>query len=316
MKRLIWFAPVVVLVGCGGGGGGGGSGSAGVTPFSTWSAITPNSTVRVDGNSQEVSYTANSSTDRVTSVSSVSPNQDGAYYQSSYGSDGRANAVDLRSAKGTTVSWSTAKGDTIARIASGPYAGINAAISAGEGANAGLSAEPLLNGWNYQSFGVWITGRGQGSGTAGAMSVGNPTAVNTMPQSGTATYSGSTGGIYLGPAGEYFLTTSNMSANVNFGSRQISFATSGTVGATPNMVLGGNSPVSVPALNISGLLAYSADSTQFSGVVKSAGGANANQMSGTAVGKFYGPSAREIGGTFSMKGSGMETFAGAFGGKR
>lgn len=120
-------------MGCGGGGGGGGSGSAGVTPFSTWSAITPNSTVRVEGNSQEVSYTANSSTDRVTSVSSVSPNQDGAYYQSSYGSDGRANAVTLRSAKGTTVSWSTAKGDTIARIATGPYAGINAAISAGEG---------------------------------------------------------------------------------------------------------------------------------------------------------------------------------------
>jgi hypothetical protein len=316
MKQVWLVGLTIALAGCGGGGGGGGGGSASVTPFSTWSAITPNSTVRVEGSSQEVSYTADPVADLVTSVSAVSPNRDGAYYQASYGADGFANAVTIRSAEGTTINWSTANGDTITRIASGPYAGLNLALSAGEGANAALSAEPLLNGWNYQSFGVWITGRGQGSGTAGVVSVGSASPVNAIPQTGSATYIGSAGGIYTSPTGVYFLTASDMRADVNFGARQLNFQTTNTIGAAPSMITTSTPPVAVPGLNVNGTLTYAAGSNQFSGTVTSASSSNQTPMSGSAVGKFYGPAASEIGGTFSMTGAPGEVFAGAFGGKR
>jgi hypothetical protein len=38
-------------------------------------------------------------------------------------------------------------------------------------------------------------------------------------------------------------------------------------------------------------------------------------MTGVATGKFYGPTAQEIGGTFAVTGGGASYF-GAFGGKR
>jgi hypothetical protein len=318
MKKILLFTSIASLIGCGGGGGGGGSSSnsGGVTPFTSWSAVTPNSTVRVEGSSQEVSYTANASTDQVTSVSAVSANQSGAYIQPTVGPDGRTTALTFGSARGTTATWNTANGDTLTQIVSGPYAGINVAVSSGQGSNVAVAADPFLNGWNYQTFGVWITGRGTGSGTAGALSVGNQTALTSIPQSGTATYIGGAGGTYLAPTGEYFVTAADMTANVNFGNRQINFATTGTVGATPNMIATGTAPVNVAALNLTGQLAYSAGANQFSGSVQTAGGAGGTPLTGTATGNFYGPSAAEIGGTFGLNGSGMETFAGAFGGKR
>jgi hypothetical protein len=67
-------------------------------------------------------------------------------------------------------------------------------------------------------------------------------------------------------------------------------------------------------LNLSGTLSYLAGSNQFSGTV------NTTSMSGIATGKFYGPSAQEIGGTFSVSngtvGSGGSAYIGGFGGKR
>ena len=38
---------------------------------------------------------------------------------------------------------------------------------------------------------------------------------------------------------------------------------------------------------------------------------------GTVTGKFYGPAANELGGTFAVRaGAGVESYAGAFGSKR
>lgn len=39
-------------------------------------------------------------------------------------------------------------------------------------------------------------------------------------------------------------------------------------------------------------------------------------MSGRADGRFYGPNAEEIGGVFETRGSGVEVYGGAFGGRR
>ena len=41
-----------------------------------------------------------------------------------------------------------------------------------------------------------------------------------------------------------------------------------------------------------------------------------NGMSGNANGKFYGPTANEVGGTYAVSGSGLGSFVGGFGGKR
>jgi hypothetical protein len=61
-----------------------------------------------------------------------------------------------------------------------------------------------------------------------------------------------------------------------------------------------------------GNLVYLAGTNRFSGDIKTAGG-----LPGTASGRFYGPAATEIGGTFIAKAAtGVETFVGAFGAKK
>jgi hypothetical protein len=65
------------------------------------------------------------------------------------------------------------------------------------------------------------------------------------------------------------------------------------------------------SLNMTGTLNYSPGSNQFSGAVSTAGG-----MTGTAQGRFFGPAAEEIGGTFSVTGPGVQSYGGAFGGAR
>jgi hypothetical protein len=64
-------------------------------------------------------------------------------------------------------------------------------------------------------------------------------------------------------------------------------------------------------LNMSGTLSYVSGSNQFSGAITTTNG-----MTGSAKGRFYGPSAQEIGGTFSVTGSGVQSYGGAFGGSR
>jgi hypothetical protein len=62
-------------------------------------------------------------------------------------------------------------------------------------------------------------------------------------------------------------------------------------------------------LNIQGTLSYAGGSNDFSGPVSS------SALTGSARGQFYGPAANEIGGTFGLKGVGVEGYLGAFGAK-
>jgi len=64
MKKTVFsLASGLLIAGCGGGsGGGGGGGSIQTVPFTSWSAVQPNTTTVVSGSSQEVSYLANAST--------------------------------------------------------------------------------------------------------------------------------------------------------------------------------------------------------------------------------------------------------------
>jgi hypothetical protein len=65
------------------------------------------------------------------------------------------------------------------------------------------------------------------------------------------------------------------------------------------------------SLRMTGTLNYASGSNQFSGAISTDGG-----MTGSATGRFYGPAAQEIGGTFSATGPGVQSYGGAFGGAR
>lgn len=301
-QKLKLSIPAVVslfLVACGGGGGGGGPSY--VTPTSWTDAIRPNVLVTVTGDSQQGTYSWNSGTNKITS-DTYGNVQTGATYTAAYDSNGYANYVRVQTASGTDFTLTTSNSTFgVLRI----NTAINAIVS-NDGTIIALSAEPSRFGWNYQSFGVWATGAGTGSGTAGAASVGWATPGSSVPTSGSATYSGYSGGRYVAADGSYFYTSSTVSANTNFATRSIAFSTSSTQTTSDLINLTNNN-----GLNMSGTLTYAANSNQFTGSVTTTGG-----LSGTVTGRFYGPAAQEIGGMFSVSGSGVNLYGGAFGAKR
>lgn len=326
MKKIaIGMCFLTILAGCGGGGGGSSSGGSGggsssQPTFTSWGAIKPNTTTAVSGTSQEVSYTANPATDLVTSLSPLTPNESGATYFLTTNANNQASAISIRSARGTTVTFNNANRSTLAsavRYFPTPqfFATYTGAIT-GDGTSAALAADERAAGWNYQSYGVWISGRGTGAGTAGAASVGALTQAGNIPTVGSATFRGTSAGIYVGPQGNYLITTAFMNADVSFANRTVNLSTINTSAASAASIINGSFGTSTPALNISGSLSYAPGTNSISGAVTTAGSSNGTPMTGTAKGAFFGPNANEIGGTFGVKGTGMETFAGGFGGKR
>jgi hypothetical protein len=295
---LITCTPVV-LVACGGGGGGGSSST--LAPFVRWSSVAAGSTYAISGDSMQGTYTWNSGTDRVTAVTTAAQ-QSGATFTETFNSSGIVQSVRIQTASGTDISFARGT-DTFGVLLINND--INAVISADQTKYA-LAPEPTAMGWEYQSFGIWVTGAGTGSGTYGAASVGAATAGGSVPTTGTANYTGYTGGRAVANDGQYFFTSSSMSAATNFATRSISFATTNTY-TTPDLL----TQSAASSLNMTGTLTYSAGSNQFTGNVSTTGG-----MTGTATGRFYGPTAQEIGGTFGVSGAGVLNYGGAFGGKR
>lgn len=289
------------LTACGGGGGGGG---VTYTPFTTWSSVAAGSTIVASGDSQQGTYSWNAGTNKITAVSSAAQ-QAGATFTESFDSSGVAKTVRFQTASGTDITF-TRGVDTFGYLNINTYfwAIISPNLS---NQNYAIMADPSQIGWNYQSFGIWTTGAGSGSGTFGAASVGSATAAGSIPTTGTATYNGYAGGRYVASDGSYYYTLAAMTTSANFATRQLSFATPYTE-QTPDLVTSSINS----SLNMTGTLSYAPGSNQFSGNITTAGAV----MSGTATGRFYGPSAQEIGGTFSVTGSGLQSYGGAFGGQR
>lgn len=171
--------------------------------------------------------------------------------------------------------------------------------------------------FNYQSFGYWLVSGSFGSATVTAMSFGSPTPASGVPTTSGATYNGRSGGVYVDPTGQLFTYSGGMTSIVNFGTRSISFATTVT---SVNAVSGGTLPA-FGSLAVNGTLTYTAvSSPQFSGPVTAPGAFGGGGLSGTANGSFYGPTAQEIGGVFSLNNTSLtptrEAIVGGFGGKR
>ncbi len=292
--KLTLLVLPIVLTACGGGGGTSAT-------FTSWGAVTPSSSITINGISQSGTYTWNSGTDRVITVTSDAA-KTGASASFTYGPGGAVTAVAITPKDSTALSFTTPP-DTFGQLIINNN--IDAFVSA-DGTKYALAANPYDFGWNYQSFGIWTTGAGTGSGTHGAMSAGAETAGSAIPTAGTATYTGYAGGRYVNAIGQYWFTGANMSADANFTTRSIAFSTTGTT-VTPDLV----AQTANNNLNMTGTLSYSAATNNITGNITTTGG-----LTGTVTGRFYGPSAQEIGGVFSASSGSLEKYGGAFGGKR
>lgn len=169
-----------------------------------------------------------------------------------------------------------------------------------------LADAPAL-GWDYQSFGAW-NGIGDQADGMVATTFGAATPASAVPAAGAATFTGRLAGLYVSSAGQGSLAAANLSVQADFSSRSLTLKSDSTFTSRD---LAAGAPA--PQLNLSGTLTYAPGSSVFSGTLANAGGT----MSGSSNGRFYGPAAQELGGTFALRsGTTPESFVGAYGARR
>jgi hypothetical protein len=309
-RGALWLTTIVVLGGCGGGGGGEQPNLPPVAqPFTSWSAVQPNSKVTAQGTSQTMAATFTVDTNgnvTVTSPPSFSVDTSASSATLTFDANSKLTGLQINTPAGS-VSWDSTL------LGGGSVSCSNGVCTASRGSSEAVTIDPYFVGWNYQSFGVWQTGPTT-SGTFGAMSFGAPTPVSglpSVPPGVTLTYTGLTAGIYVAANGQLSGTSANMSAIVDFNNRSVAFTTSQTTLSTPSGTL-----TARPELNLIGTLTYPNGSAQFTGTVNTNTIDPNFQLHGNATGRFYGPAAQEIGGVYNLKGTGVQSMGGAFGGKQ
>lgn len=167
--------------------------------------------------------------------------------------------------------------------------------------------DPSAAGWTYQTFAHYIDPKGHVY--QGYQSLGDETAFATLPAKGTATYKGISTA-YVVTDNDNRQLTSNVMAIVDFGLKGVRFETSNSHFHT----LEDGKRVSTVAenYNFKGTASWT-DGNLFSGKVITADG----KLSGNLNGKFYGPNAAEIGGTYGLKNKdATEHLIGGYGAKR
>ena len=177
-RTCLMTLAIAGLTACGGGSGGG----VGVTltPFTSWSAAVAGSTIVAPADSQGGTYTWNGGTDKVTSTVVGAPQSGGTFTQS-FSALGLAQTVRFQTASGTDISFTRGPDTFFVLTINSDFWG----VESGDGTRYALMVDPILSGWEYQSFGIWTTGAGTGSGTYGSASGGSPTPAGPKPNSGT-----------------------------------------------------------------------------------------------------------------------------------
>jgi len=302
---------LLTLSACGGGGGGGSDNASRVsaTPssskFTSWDKITEGTT-SFEGISYAGSYRANLSSDRVTQVNSVAYSEN-AGADLTYQSCGNNLLCLTRASLQTpndTVTWNTNAGDTIER--SSIISGLTIAYSSNLEELA-LASEPLILEHNYNEFGVWLTGVNTGSGRFGALSLGSKTNPANVPINNSANFFGLVMGMAIDQFGNYALAGADLRVAASFSNRTLDFYSSNTLLSEDTINF-----IYYPGYNLRGRLTYSNNSSNFSGNLFVSG----SDLIGPAKGRFYGPSANEIGGVFDLRGSGLTRYIGSFGASR
>ena len=180
-------------------------------------------------------------------------------------------------------------------IVGGGYIG----LTTSDGRSLALLADDVAQGFEYQTYGAWVTGYGTGSGTVGAGSYGAATSSANVPTGQVANYSGTSAGIARRADGQPYVTVSSVTVSTDFATAGIS--SSGTeatnintqvTGPAPELDFSGNGPVADGQFSV-----------DVSGIA----------TTGIADGIFYGPAANEVGGTYQLTGSGGVANSGSFG---
>jgi len=307
---LISLGASLLLVACGGGGKG--FLKPAQANFSSFNTIKADQTVVVEAISQTATETKDISTGEVTSISPATQDTDNTHITLGYDASRALNALTLESPE-ANLSWSEASGDIFLNSDVSLFLSNSALfVSNPDSTQTFVIANPddTSLSWNYQTFGVWQDISVSDSTITtqrGVISAGRASPASGIPTNGGATYEGLASGFYSDAAGNPLLFGSTLTAEANFTARSISFTTSGTTVINDN-------PVSITSrddLNLNGILLYGANSNQFSGPLTNVD----ESLSGWATGRFYGSNAEEIGGTFDLSGSGLESMLGGFGAK-
>lgn len=268
----------VALAACGGGPGGPGGPGGGGGTFLGFSEVEPNSTVNIEG--------TDAAGEAVTA-------------ETKYDGDGDIESLTLTTENGS-MTWDSSNSTEYEDVSP-----ILLVVDRNDESSSVGIARPEENGFEYQTYGAWVTYDQDGSVTGGdGFSVGSPTEAAAIDTDGTATFEGTAAGIYVSDGGDDTdIMTAKAHLDVDFAGRSIDFKTSDS-----QLVEIGEAR---PDLDMSGTLTYAPGTNGFNGGVSTAGGV----MSGTASGSFYGPGAEEVGGSFSLEGA-DEYLRGGFGAVR
>jgi len=312
------FVLLGVLNGCAGGGGGGNV----ATPFAPAPTPTPVSTT-LPGLSVSVSGVVNTTNNSVTGL--TAPATDASTTVTTVGTIGRQGATgDVSSATATTSNANGGNVTVNSNIVNsanffGGYTNFNNSV-----ANPGISASTATLGvggtvpagitaqsYSYVAFGNWLQCTANCTGTtptlnAGYFVYGSETPAGSIPITGFAIYNGTTQGTYTDASGAQFATESALTVNADFLNRSLSFTTASSYTAPNSTTL----PTANNSLNMSGTLSYPSNSNTFTGIVTDNGG-----RTGSATGRFYGPTANEVGGVYGVTGA-AGTNVGSFAAKQ
>jgi len=316
-KRIALLSVSVALSACGGGGGGTAPSPAptplATTAFTKWSDVQPGVNYKVDGLGQEVTGTASGGQFVAIAPSGVT---DGYSAILTFDSAFELARLALTTPAPTLVVLDKADADTtFLDVTLSPGTSpqfVSARNPSDDPTSVAIMAKPIDLGWDYQTFGIWETGRDSPTSRKfGAMSVGAPTVGTAIPVSATATavtFTGYATGSYVNAAGTGTTVFADLTVIANFGpARSLAFSTDNTQTSSNWVTFSPNDN-----LNLSGTLTYAPNTNSFTGSVSPVGG-----LAGNSTGQFYGPNAEELGGVFLLRGSGpVETYAGAYGAKQ
>ena len=169
--------------------------------------------------------------------------------------------------------------------------------------------DPAAAGWTYQTFAHYIDPK---SGVIhGYQSLGDETKFTALPASGTATYNGLTTAYVVKNNDQSRQLTADVKAIVDFGLKGVRFETTNSQFHSLD-ANGRRVTVKGTDYDMKGTAKWE-NGNLFLGKVE----ATASGLKGNLSGKFFGPSAAEIGGTYGLKKEdGSEHMIGGYGAKR
>lgn len=290
----------LALAACDGGTGENGT-LGGSMDFLNWSSVPDDATVNLEGTARTAGYTQTLNGNQ----NGLDGNDDGPVDMAAASAPGSAGMVIVY-ANGVPTSFSASAGGDTASVTSadGTITNTNPIIAQTTAITDRTrirTADPKADGFEYQTYGTWVTGLNSGAGTVGAASLG---ARSTASSAADGTYNGQSVGVAQDQAGTLWETRSNVTVTTSQNFSRATIASSGTTGQQLN----GAGAANLGDLDFSSSAAATISSNRFTADI------TGTAVDGTASGQFYGTAAQEVGGTFSSQ-SGGWNYVGAYGGK-